>query len=558
MHKIIVLALTLTTISLLIAGCPTPGGGGGDQTPLSSAKAITAFSFATPPATGVINENAKTVAVTLPHGTDVTALVATFATTGSSVKVGSTVQVSGTTANDFTSPVIYTVTAADGSTASYTMTITVASSSSKAITAFSFASPPVTGVINENAKTIAVTVPYGTDVTALVATFTTTGASVKVGSTEQVSGVTANNFTNPVIYTVTAADGSTASYTVTVSRAAQKGSISTVAGTGSQGYSGDGGAATSAQLSDPIGVAVDKAGNFYIAEATNHRIRKVDTNGIITTVAGNGSSGYSGDGGAATSAQINWPYDVAVDGAGNLFIADSSNQRIRKVNTNGMITTVAGNGYWGYSGDGGAAFSAQLCYPRGVALDSGGNLFIADSLNYCVRKVDTMGIITTVAGNGSLGYSGDGGAATSAQLNVPFRVAVDTAGNLFIGERNNHRIRKVDTNGIITTVAGNGSPGYSGDGGAATSAQLYHPKGVVVDTAGNLFIADRDNHRIRKVDASGIITTMAGNGTSGYSGDGGSATSAQLSYPGGIATDTAGNLFISDTGNNCVRKVLSQ
>jgi sugar lactone lactonase YvrE len=331
------------------------------------------------------------------------------------------------------------------------------------------------------------------------------------------------------------------------------GIITTVAGGGS---GGDGSAATNASLGSPNGVAVDASGNLFIADTGNQRIREVSTNGIITTVAGNGTEGYSGNGGAATNASLYYPDGVAADASGNLFIADNLNSCIRKVNTNGIITTVAGNGTWGYSGDGGAATNAQLHFPYGVAVDASGNLFIADTSNHRIRMVSTNGIITTVAGNGTGGYSGDGGAATNANLHAPYRVAVDTSGNLFIADYFNSRVRRVSTNGIITTVAGNGTWGYSGDGGAATNANLADPVGVAVDASGNLFIADYAKQRIRTVSANGIITTVAGNGNNGYSGDGGKATSASLNSPYGVAVDASGNLFIADTYNNRIRKVI--
>jgi sugar lactone lactonase YvrE len=332
------------------------------------------------------------------------------------------------------------------------------------------------------------------------------------------------------------------------------GTITTVAGGGFSGL-GDGGPATSAQLFRPSGVALDAAGNLFIADTYNNRIRKVSASGVITTVAGTGTSGYSGDGGPATSAKLYNPWGVAVDGAGNLFIADTLNHCIREVSVSGVITTVAGTGTYGYDGDGGAATSAQLWFPQGVAVDAAGNLFIADTYNNRIREVSASGVITTVAGTGTSGYSGDGGPATSAQLAHPSGVAVDGAGNLFIVDTDNHRIRKVSTLGVITTVAGNGSLGYSGDNGPATSANLYFPSGVAVDGAGNLFIADTYTNRIREVSVSGVITTVAGTGTEGYSGDGGAATSAQLWFPQGVAVDAAGNLFIADTYNNRIRKV---
>jgi sugar lactone lactonase YvrE len=291
--------------------------------------------------------------------------------------------------------------------------------------------------------------------------------------------------------------------------------------------------------------------------------------GLISTLAGNRTPGYSGDGGAATSGELSGPFGVAVDASGNLFIADTDNSRIREVGTNGIITTVAGNGTPGYSGDGGAATNGELSYPYGVALDASGSLFVADLGNNGIRKVGTDGIITTVAGNGTFGYSGDGGAATNAALSGPSGVAVDAIGNLFIADWENFRIRKVGTNGIIATVAGNGIAGYSGDGGAATDAELDRPitfgpgaefppppTGVAVDATGNLFIADLGNFRIRKVGTNGIITTVAGSRTPGYSGDGGAATNAALSGPSGVAVDASGNLFIADTGSNVIRKVV--
>jgi uncharacterized protein (TIGR03437 family) len=326
------------------------------------------------------------------------------------------------------------------------------------------------------------------------------------------------------------------------------GTITTVAGNGADGFSGDGGPATSASINHPSGVAVDSAGNLYIADEYNNRIRKV-SGGTITTVGGSGSYRFSGDGGLASSASLNSPRSVAVDSGGTLYIAESEGHRIRKV-SGGMITTVAGNGNAGFSGDGGPATSASLYQPWGVAVDSGGNLYVADSDNNRIRKV-SGGTITTVAGNGNQGFSGDGGPATSASLSGPSGVAVDSAGNLYIVD--GYRIRKV-SGGTITTVAGNGNQGFSGDGGPATSASINAPSGVAVDSAGNLYIADEYNNRIRKV-SGGTITTVAGNGVMAFSGDGGPATSASLYEPYGVAVDSADNLYIVDYWYSRVRKV---
>jgi sugar lactone lactonase YvrE len=345
------------------------------------------------------------------------------------------------------------------------------------------------------------------------------------------------------------------------------GRITTVVGDGKQGFSGDDTIATSAQLASPKGVAVDTSGNLYIADSNNSVIRKVSSSGIITTVAGigvTGSGGYSGDNGPATSAHLTGPTSVAVDASGNLYIADYYNHRIRKVSSTGIITTVAGNGLSGYSGDNGAAVSAQLSYPQAVAVDTTSNIYIADSGNHRIRKVNSSGIITTVAGNGTIGYTGDDGAATSAHLGTPVGVAVDVSGNLYLADAQYNVIRKVISSGIITTVAGSTFYNGLGDNGTATAAQLAYPVGIAVDTFGNLYIADSKNYfgLIRKVSTSGIITTVAGNGSCSiinnvqcYSGDNGPATSAELNQPTGVAVDGSGNLYIADTNNNRIRKV---
>jgi hypothetical protein len=345
-----------------------------------------------------------------------------------------------------------------------------------------------------------------------------------------------------------------------VAQAASAPIITTFAG-GSEGYTGDGGPATDARLYRPQGVAVDASGNVFIADSRNNLVREVNAQtGIITTIAGSagGPGGDSGDGGPATSAELSNPTGVAVDASGNLFIADSGNNVVREVNAQtGIITTVAGDGTPGYSGDGGPATSAQLNGPLGVALDASGNLFIADDDNNAIREVNAQtGDITTVAGNGDWGSSGEGGPATSAELSDPTGVAVDASGNLFIANPGDNTVREVSAQtGDMTIVAGSGT---GGDGGPATSASLNDPFGVTVDASGNVFIADSGDRLIREVNAStGIITTVAGDGTPGYSGDGGPATSAELSFPAGVAVDAHGNVFIADYGNNAVREVTS-
>ena len=325
--------------------------------------------------------------------------------------------------------------------------------------------------------------------------------------------------------------------------------VSTIAGNGLFSRSGDGGAATSAQLNAPMGVAVSTAA-LYIADTANNTVRSV-ASGVISNVAGTGAAGSSGDGNAATGAQLNGPQGLAVDSAGNLYIADTQNNRVRKV-ANAVITTFAGSGTAGFGGDGGPAGSAQLIAPFGVAVDAAGNLYIAEFSNNRVRKVSTNGNIGTLAGNGVSGFSGDGLQATSAQLNGPQGVAVDSAGNVYIADTANNRVRKVAANGVITTVAGNGAAGFSGDGNSAVNAQVGNPTAVATDSVGNVYIAD-GSARVRKLFLSGLITTIAGTGTRGYSGDGGSAPNARLNGPSSLAVNAAGSIWVADTLNNAVR-----
>ena len=338
--------------------------------------------------------------------------------------------------------------------------------------------------------------------------------------------------------------------------------ISTIAGTGVDGYSGDGGLATSAKLYNPRGLTLDSSRNVYIADTFNQCIRKVSaSDGKISTIAGVGyAEGYSGDGGPATSARLDRPSAVALDSSGNVYIADTNNNRIRMVNAStGDISTIAGTDYdYGYSGDGGAATSAELFYPYGVVLDSSRNVYIAGRNNHRIRMINAItGNISTIAGTGTYGYSGDGGAATSAQLHAPEGVDLDSYGNLYIADKGNHRIRKVDAiTGIISTIAGTGSAGFSGDGGPATDASFNKPIDVAFDSNDNIYIADFSNQRIRMVNAStGDISTIAGNGNYGFTGDGGAATLAQLAYPYGVVLDSSRNVYIADRNNNRIRKL---
>ncbi|MBZ5580784.1 MAG: hypothetical protein LAQ30_01025 [Acidobacteriia bacterium] len=338
------------------------------------------------------------------------------------------------------------------------------------------------------------------------------------------------------------------------------GNISTVAGNGVYSYSGDNGPGVKAQLNDPGAVATDGFANVYIADSGNNVVRRVAPDGTITTLAGNGSAGFGGDNGKAASAQLNAPGGVAVDKSNNLYIADTGNQRIRKVAPDGTISTFAGSGTAGSGGDGGPAASAQLNAPAGLAVDASGNLYIADSGNHRIRKV-SGGAITTVAGTGAQGYGGDGGPAANAQLNTPQAVAVDDSGNLFIADTNNYVVREVTASNRISTVAGSGVPGYSGDLGPATLAQIGTPQGIAVDKIGAVYISDGAT-RIRKLFPGGIITTVAGKSTRGYSGDGGDSTNAQFSAPAGLAIAFPGGspspIFVADSGNNAVRMLQPQ
>jgi sugar lactone lactonase YvrE len=333
--------------------------------------------------------------------------------------------------------------------------------------------------------------------------------------------------------------------------------LKTVAGDGGSQL-GDGGPATSAGLCGPTDVALDAEGNLYISDTGDYcigpggdAVRKVDPHGTITTVAGTGEAGFSGDGGPATKARLDFPNAVAVDREGNLYI--SGDYRIRKVDKDGIITTFAGTGEAGYSGDGGPATSARLTGPSQITFDDRGNLYLADE--FSVRKIDPSGTITTVAGTGQAGFSGDGGPATEAKFEAN-DVALDREGNMYIADTENNRIRKVDKRGIIHTVAGTGKEGYSGDGGPATEAALNLPTGIALDGEGNLFIACHHNSRVRKVDKDGAITTVAGTGKMGFNREKGPATKVWLNQPWDVYFDEdSGDLYIADAFNSRIRAV---
>lgn len=457
----------------------------------------------------------------------------------------------------------------------------VGSTASSAKDILTYTIPNGVTSINSTAGTISVTLPAGTNLSNLVATFTTSAniKDVTVNGVNQVSGTTGNDFTNPVTYVVTAEDGTTKNWVVTVSLQAAAFDvsyiISTIAGGGTSGYL-DNVNALSAELSNPYKIAFDGSGNMYFADENYNIIRKVDAStGKVSTYAGNHTRGYSGDTGLATDAQLSFPRGVAFDSSGNMYIADYDNSVIRKVNaSDGKISTIAGNytlgaGYTnlgaGYFGDGGLATSAKLNSPEAVAVDSQGNVYIADTANNVIRKVDVSnGKISTVAGNYSkgYGYSGDTGVATEAQLYTPVGVAFDNQGNMYIADGSNYVIRKVDTHGYISTYAGNHTWASSGDGGPATSAGIGFPYDVAVDSEDNLYIVDDYNLKVHVVDAaSGNIFTIAGTGEkswSGIDGNNGPATLAKLGGLLGVALDRDGNIYFSDYSANVIRKLAPQ
>ena len=341
-----------------------------------------------------------------------------------------------------------------------------------------------------------------------------------------------------------------------ISRIDRHGQLYNVVGSGSSGYSGDGGPATKAELNLPASLTFDRHGNLYISDRANHCVRKVNKKGIITTVAGNGTGGFSGDGGPATRASLNLPSGIVIDNKGNLYIADRSNNRVRVVNSKGIITTFAGNGDNGYHGDNMPALKATLDKPFGLALDKNNNLYIADRGNNRVRKVDSSGLISTVAGDGGFYYIGDNGPAYRASIAGPTGVAVDDKGNIYIADRQNNRIRVVDKQGLIRTIMGTGQQDYNGDSELGRETNLHLPFSITFDKKGDLLVIDRSHYRIRKLTLKGSkVTTLAGNGVKQFGGDGGPSQGAHLEFPHGIDVDSKDNVIFSDKAHYRIRKI---
>ncbi|MGD9719761.1 MAG: NHL repeat-containing protein [Pirellulales bacterium] len=331
--------------------------------------------------------------------------------------------------------------------------------------------------------------------------------------------------------------------------------ISTVAGVGRAGFSGDGGPAAQAELNNPSGVAVGADGSLVIADLHNQRVRKIDPRGVITTIAGDGTDGSAGDGGPAVQARLSSPYGVAVDRAGNVLVGDRGGYSVRKISPDGTISRFAGTGQRGYSGDGGPAVNAELTRVNDMKCDAQGNVYIADTGNHCIRVVDAQGTIKTVAGTGEPGYSGDGGLARTARFNAPSALCLDAAGALYVCDFNNHCVRKVTTEGIVSTIAGTGKAGWGGDDKPATTLKLFQPCGVAVDAQGQVYIADSGNSKIRVVRSDGTMGTVTGTGKRGYAGDGGPANKALIAVPDLIDIDAAGNLYIAEYGSHVIRKL---
>ena len=331
--------------------------------------------------------------------------------------------------------------------------------------------------------------------------------------------------------------------------------ITTVAGTGEDGPIGDGGPALQAYIQRPTAVAISNQGNIYIANEKNYRVRMVNPEGVISTVMGTGNSDMQSEDRLAIETNIENAYGVATDKEDNLYVMSRGHSKIFKVGNDGIAQRIVGTGEMGFGGDGGLAIDAKISFANHLVVDPKGNLFIADTGNNRIRKVSPNGIITTIAGTGEMGFGGDGGPALEARFAYPVAIAIDEQGNLYIADFNNHRIRKISTDGIITSVAGTGESEYDGDGKPALESQIGEPCGVVVDSNGYIYIGDQLNNRVRVVTPSGMIYTVAGTGVRGHTGDGGAAEMAQMSNPDIIALDNAGNLYIPDHTNGVVRKL---
>jgi uncharacterized protein (TIGR03437 family) len=333
------------------------------------------------------------------------------------------------------------------------------------------------------------------------------------------------------------------------------GNIKTIAGNAKYGFNGDGGRAINALISSPARIAVDSALNIYFGDTGNNRVRRITPAGVISTVAGNGTAGFSGDGGPGFLAALDDVEGLAVDSADNLYISDYQNNRVRKIDSKGVISTVAGDGQKRFFGDQGPSVNASLYGPGGIFVDRGNNIYVADVNNYRIRKIDVRGVITTFAGTGTPGFSGDGGPALAAKFGVMFGLAGDSKGNVLATDRENHRIRQINSQGIVTTIAGNDRFRFFPDGTIASNAFFYQPSGVSLDSGGNIYIADTSNNRIRLISNSGAASTIAGNGSENYTGDGGPAIEASLASPVSVLPDNAGNLYVADSLNNCIRKI---
>ena len=331
--------------------------------------------------------------------------------------------------------------------------------------------------------------------------------------------------------------------------------ISTVAGTGEPGPVGDGGPALEAFIQRPTAVAISNQGYLFIANEKNYRVRMVDSKGIISTVMGTGNSDMQSKDRLAVETNIENAYGVATDKDDNLYVMSRGHSKIFKVGNDGIARRIVGTGEMGFDGDGGLAIDAKISFANHLVVDSKGNLFIADTGNNRIRKVSPDGIITTIAGSGKMGFGGDGGPAVEAQFAYPVAIAIDGQGNLYIADFNNHRIRKISTDGIITSVAGTGEFEYNGDGRPALESQIEEPCGVALDRSGYIYIGDQLNNRVRVVTPLGMMYTVAGTGERGYTGDGGPAEKAQTSNPNIIALDNEGNLYIPDHSNGVVRKL---